>query len=69
MVSLDSLCDEINQQWNDDIDMITDAICNRLDMMEMEARHGKEEQKQGGSVREGGCSVNFEILAGRKEKP
>ena len=57
---LDDLCDEINQQWNEDIERITEAICNRFDMMEMEARHGEEKQGQGDCVRENGMQ-NFEI--------
>jgi hypothetical protein len=37
---LNDLCDHINQEWNEEIDRVADAICNRFDMMERQADYG-----------------------------
>ena len=78
MCKLDSLCDEINREWNEEIDSVAEAICNRLDMIERWSQvnedcsgggYGKEKQRQGSGIREGRSQVNFSILPGRQEEP
>jgi hypothetical protein len=64
---LHDLCNHINQEWNEEIDRVTEAICNRFDMMEAEYGQGRKEQ--GSGVRAGGCEINFRILARCKTKP
>ena len=69
MWNLDSLCDEINQQWNDDLDLYIAAVCNRFDMMILEAEHGKSKSYQGEELRVEGRKGTLAVLAGREPQP
>lgn len=49
--SLRDLCDEVNQQWNEDVERVVNAICARLDRMDrFGGKVDKEESKSDGDA-------------------